>query len=89
MKELNRAMTAIRRENSKLIQQVIDTQKNCQDILKAVLHEQQMQRQLMQQHLHLRHQPPTRGKISHLKVTLLPVVLCGVSRTLSWHYLKL
>jgi len=60
--ELSRALTAIRRENLKVVQQLVDAQKNHQDILKALLNEQQIQRQLMQQHFPLRRQPPNREK---------------------------
>jgi len=59
--DLGRTLVAIRRENLKLVQELVDSQKNYQDILKVVLNEQQMHRQLLEQHFHLRLETTTAG----------------------------
>ncbi len=47
--ELKNTLETLRRDNLRLMQELVDTQRNYQDTLRATLSEQQLQTQLLQQ----------------------------------------
>lgn len=46
---MNAALAALRRDNLRLMQELVDSQRSYQDALKAALSEQQVNRQLVRQ----------------------------------------
>ena len=54
--ELCATLAALRRENVRLLQELVDSQRNYQDVLRAALTEQQLYRQL------IHHKPPIPDK---------------------------